>query len=77
MNWARKFRVRAVSVRALVAALEVIARRNPGKAPEIIARVRKLERMARFADRRATSIGKEGCQSDRGSTSPFHGRSSW
>jgi hypothetical protein len=58
MNLARKFRIRALSVRATVAGLEVVARRNPGKAPEIIASIRRLERLALFADRYADGISK-------------------
>jgi hypothetical protein len=45
-------------MRVLMVQLEVIARRNPGQAPEIIAHVRKLERVALFADRYATGISK-------------------
>ena len=67
MNLARRFRIRAISVRATVARLEVIARRNPGKAPEIIASIRRLESLALFAERYATSIGKRESQSGSGS----------
>jgi|HubBroStandDraft_3_1064219.scaffolds.fasta_scaffold82047_2 hypothetical protein len=66
MNWARQFRVRALSMRATMARLEVVARRNPGKAPEIIASIRKLERVALFADRYATSISEREHQSGMG-----------
>jgi hypothetical protein len=59
MNLARRFRIRALSIRATVARLEVVARRNPGNAPDIIASIRRLERVALFADRYATSIGRE------------------
>lgn len=75
MNWVRQLRVRAVSVRATIAWLEVIARRNPGKAPGIIARIRKLERVALFADRYATRRGKEEREVDRGSGSNIAQRS--
>jgi hypothetical protein len=44
-------------MRAAVARLEVVARRNPGKAPEIIAIIRKLERVALCVERYATSVG--------------------
>jgi hypothetical protein len=40
-------------MRVAVARLEVVARRNPGNAPEIIASIRKLERVERYA----TSVG--------------------
>jgi hypothetical protein len=70
MNWARQFRVRALSVRATVARPEVVARRNPGKAPEIIASIRRLERLALFAERHAADISKRERQSDRGSVPP-------
>ena len=63
MNLARRFRIRALSLRAAVARLEVIARRNPGRAPEIIARIRKLERVALYVERYATSVGERECQS--------------
>ena len=46
-------------MRATIARLEVLARRNPGRAPEIIAHIRKLERVALFAERYATTRGKE------------------
>jgi hypothetical protein len=59
MNWARQFRIRALSVRATMAQLEVVARRNPGKAPEIIASIQRLERLALFAERHAAGIDKE------------------
>jgi hypothetical protein len=45
-------------MRATVARLEVVARRNPGRAPEIIASIRKLERVALFVERYATSMGE-------------------
>jgi hypothetical protein len=57
MNLARKCRIGAICVRATVARLEVVARRNPGKAPEIIASIRRLERLALFAERYAASVG--------------------
>lgn len=58
MNLARKFRIRALSVRATVAQLEVVARRNPGEAPEIIASIRRLKRLALFVERHAADIDK-------------------
>ena len=70
MNLARRFRIRALSVRATVARLEVVARRNPGKAPEIIASIRRLERLALFAERYATGISKREQQSGSGSVPP-------
>jgi hypothetical protein len=56
MDMARHFRLRALSIRATVAQLEVVARRNPHRAPEIIASIRRLERVALFAERYATGI---------------------
>ena len=56
MNLARRFRIRALSVRVTIARLEIVARHNPGKAPEIIASIRRLERLALFADRYSTAI---------------------
>lgn len=53
----------SLSIRATLARLEVIARRNPGNAPEIIAHIRKLERVARFVEGHATSVGVLECQS--------------
>jgi hypothetical protein len=69
MNLARRFRIRAISVRATIARLEVVARRNPGKAPEIIASIQRLERLALFAERHAAGIDKER-QSGSGSAPP-------
>lgn len=66
MNMARKFRIRALSLRAVMARLEVVARRNPGKAPEIITHIRKLERVAVFVERYATSVGERDLQLDNG-----------
>jgi hypothetical protein len=70
MSWARRFRIRALSVRATVARLEVVLRRNPGKAPEIIASIRRLERLALFVERHATGISKRERQSNSGSVPP-------
>jgi hypothetical protein len=67
MNLARRFRIRAISVRATIARLEVVARRNPSKAPEIIASIRRLERLALFVERHATGISKRERQSGSGS----------
>jgi hypothetical protein len=66
MNLARRFRIRAISVRATVARLEVVARRNPGRAPEIIASIRRLERLALFVDRYANDISRREHQSGSG-----------
>ena len=66
MNRARHFRIRALSLRATMARLEALARRNPGKAPEIIVRIRKLERVAFFLDGYATNISRRECQTDGG-----------
>jgi hypothetical protein len=74
MNMARKFRIRALSMRATVARLEVVARRNPGKAREIIASIRRLEPLALFADRYATGISKRERQLDSGAVQPPEGR---
>ncbi len=57
---ARHFRVRAISVRMTVAWLEEAARRNPGRAPALIARVRNLRQVARFADNYATGFNARG-----------------
>ena len=53
-------------MRATMARLEALARRNPGKAPEIIVHIRKLERVAFFLDRYATNISRRECQTDGG-----------
>jgi hypothetical protein len=50
-------------MRATLARLEVVARRNSGRAPEIIARIRKLEHVALFVERYATGIDGRECQS--------------
>ena len=71
MHLARKFRIRAPSVQAAMARLEVVARCNPGKAPEIIASIRKVERVALFVERYATGISKREQQSGSGSANPF------